>query len=134
MTASSNRWVLLYHQVQDQPSKRGDHFDLMLSPKDSGPLWTWAIETNPLDQSLPHECSAERLPDHRRVYLDYEGPISDDRGCVNRVAQGSFEIIQWSAEKIELRTALSGPAIGQDEPFFVSLTKQPQGWKLRCAT
>lgn len=29
--------------------------------------------------------------EHRRLYLDYEGPISGDRGSVRRVDAGTYE-------------------------------------------
>lgn len=37
--------------------------------------------------------AAETLPDHRMIYLNYEGPISRDRGTVSRLAAGTFEPI-----------------------------------------
>ena len=108
MTNRSNQWVLLNHQVGNLQGQRGDHFDFMVSPPDSGPLWTWAIPDNPLSKPLisqtqPLECSVERLPDHRRVYLDYEGPISGDRGEVCQVARGSYEVVSWDDKQVELR-------------------------------
>lgn len=49
----------------------------------------------------------ERLADHRRLYLDYEGPIAGDRGVVRRVAVGDLRhatldesrgelLVQWN--------------------------------------
>lgn len=38
------------------------------------------------------QIRAERLVDHRRHYLTYEGPISRDRGVVRRVAQGTYRM------------------------------------------
>lgn len=32
--------------------------------------------------------AAKQLQDHRLAYLDYEGPVSGDRGCVQRVDRG----------------------------------------------
>ncbi|GAB5404991.1 MAG: hypothetical protein Aurels2KO_32220 [Aureliella sp.] len=34
------------------------------------------------------ELLAVRLPDHRKKYLDYEGPVSGNRGSVRAVARG----------------------------------------------
>ncbi len=34
--------------------------------------------------------AAEALPDHRPVYLDYEGPVSGDRGTVARWDTGEY--------------------------------------------
>lgn len=33
---------------------------------------------------------AEQLPDHRLAYLDYEGPVSGDRGAVTRLDSGEY--------------------------------------------
>ena len=46
---------------------------------------------------------AERSFDHRRLYLDYEGPVSGNRGQVTRHDGGTFD---WEAvlnERIILR-------------------------------
>ena len=37
MNFSSNRWVLLHHQVGERLGDRGDHYDFMVSPVDSVP-------------------------------------------------------------------------------------------------
>ena len=86
--AERGRWVLLHHEVPPSNTplgRRGTHWDLMI--ENAGALWTWAI------QELPpcSEAAALRLPDHRIRYLDYEGPISDGRGTVSRVAGGEFQ-------------------------------------------
>jgi hypothetical protein len=44
---------------------------------------------------------AERLPDHRELYLEYEGPIPGGRGAVKRVLEGSLEIGVDSPERFE---------------------------------
>ena len=132
---------MLHHQFDDPTGDRGDHFDFMLSPPEFGPedssvsrgelLWTWAIHTNPLDQSLPLKCSAERLPDHRVAYLEYEGPISGDRGRVQQVAKGTYEAANWSEEQIELRLLCSFTlSTHHEEAFWVSLNQQGGVWEL----
>ena len=53
-----------------------------------GSLLTWALS----DAPTPSEnITAERLPDHRLVYLDYEGPVAGDRGEVVRWTGGTFD-------------------------------------------
>ena len=146
MNLSNNQWVLLHHQVDGPIGDRGDHFDFMLSPvgslsentgseksssEDPGHLWTWAIPVNPLELSLPQECIAERLPDHRLAYLEYEGPISGNRGHVQRVASGTYEVVSWSEERIELRLqCIATSPTGHDDLFLVSLSRQGEIWKL----
>jgi hypothetical protein len=41
---------------------------------------------------------AEELGDHRLAYLEYEGPLSGDRGRVRRYDAGEFE---WESEEAE---------------------------------
>jgi hypothetical protein len=78
------RFVILQH---DAPA--GTHFDFMLASGDV--LKTWQLPEPP----RPHvsiECEA--LADHRLAYLDYEGPVSGDRGSVTRWDCGDYTIEQ----------------------------------------
>jgi hypothetical protein len=78
-----SRFVILEH---DGP--RGLHWDLLL---ETGPaLASWALAQLP-NASGP--IDAERLPDHRLDYLDYEGPVSAGRGTVRRWDIGTFELV-----------------------------------------
>ena len=53
-------------------------------------LRTWKLFTLP---KYDTEMIAIASFDHRLVYLDYEGPISDNRGSVTRFDSGSFDWI-----------------------------------------
>jgi hypothetical protein len=77
------RYVLLEH---DYPHL---HWDLMLEA--SSVLLTWRLERPPTPGA---DLAAERLPDHRLPYLDYEGPVSGDRGRVTRWDAGTFTWIE----------------------------------------
>ena len=73
------RYVILRH---DHPAL---HWDLMLEAGDR--LRTWRLA------ELPHPgvvVAAEPIGDHRRLYLDYEGPVSGGRGTVERWDAGTF--------------------------------------------
>ena len=86
------RFVLLEH---DHPML---HWDFMLE-------WGSVIRTWRLDR-IPAETAtlaATTLPDHRLAYLDYEGPVSGDRGSVKRVDSGSFELLAETSEGITVR-------------------------------
>ena len=86
------RFVVLSH---DWPFP---HFDLLLENQAS--LLAWRLSAwPPTPQSTP-----ERLPDHRLLYLDYEGPISNDRGRVVRIDAGQFE---WIAPPPPFRAQLA---------------------------
>lgn len=78
------RYALLAHTVNGET-----HFDLMLELKESETLRTWRLAER-LD-SDGATCTAEALPPHRSIYLDYQGPISDGRGEVKRVESGTWE-------------------------------------------
>ncbi|HEX8877076.1 MAG TPA: hypothetical protein VF777_10035 [Phycisphaerales bacterium] len=80
---SSRRAVLLLHEGFGAP-----HIDLLLE-RDDGPLATFRAPVGislALGPAQTAAFEAERSPDHRRVYLDYEGPVSNQRGTVRRVA------------------------------------------------
>lgn len=72
------RYVILFH---DWPFP---HWDLMLEAEDH--LLTWRVLDQP---QLDRQLAIEPLPPHRKRYLDYEGPLSGDRGCVVRWDEGT---------------------------------------------
>lgn len=88
------RYVILTH---DHPFP---HLDLML---DTGAvLRTWRLLGDP---RAGGPVPAESLPEHRRAYLDYEGPISGGRGRVIRWDEGGYEVLEESATGLKLRFA-----------------------------
>jgi hypothetical protein len=93
-----------------QPS----HWDLMLER--NGVLMTWRLPTLPAawqddqKQDAEVQLTAERIADHRLAYLDYEGPVSGNRGHVTRQDHGDYEVLEENAAVIRLR--LSGQTIG----------------------
>jgi hypothetical protein len=73
------RYALLHH---DHPAP---HFDLLL---EAGPVaWTWRLASLPVSGA---EVPAERIADHRLLYLDYEGEVSGGRGSVRREDGGDY--------------------------------------------
>ncbi len=90
-------FVLLEHQTDS-----GVHWDLMIETTGRDRLATWRLARNPI--ALPDEAiAAEPIGDHRRVYLDYEGELSDGRGRVERVDGGESQIIEQSANRLVMR-------------------------------
>ncbi|MCP4250962.1 MAG: hypothetical protein GY778_28325 [bacterium] len=89
------RFVILHHRLPD-----GEHWDLMLERGDV--LATWQLAADPTaPNALP--AVATRIGDHRKRYLDYEGPVSRNRGTVTRVDAGSWQLVseaedQWQME------------------------------------
>ncbi len=87
------RYAILYHQMPaDRP--RPSHWDLLLEFRDT--LRTWALAQQP---SAGKPVTADRLADHRIEYLEYEGPVSGNRGKVTRWDAGTF---QWLADGPDL--------------------------------
>ncbi len=74
------RFVVLEH---DHPVL---HWDLMLEAGEG--LRTWRLASTPFGETWA--IAAEPLPDHRLAYLEYEGPVSGNRGHVKRWDTGEF--------------------------------------------
>jgi hypothetical protein len=51
----------------------------------------------------PEPIKAEQLPDHRKAYLEYEGPVSGNRGTVSRWEEGEFNFLQKSPNEMVVR-------------------------------
>ncbi len=66
-----------------------EHYDLMLQTGDV--LATWQLAADPCGLASGQSLPAKRLTDHRMGYLAYEGPVSKDRGRVDRVEIGTVE-------------------------------------------
>jgi len=94
------RFVILLHETPPSYA-RGTHWDLMF--EQGAALRTWALAAEPCAGAT---IDAERLPDHRREYLDYEGPVSGERGHVTRWDWGTFELTSDTAE--EFAAVVSG--------------------------
>lgn len=112
---ASGRYVVLLHRNPNAPWRRyqqgepepsdaepgDDHYDWLF--ESSGTLATWATRDR-LPTHTDGEVAGLRLPDHRTMYLDFEGPVSGNRGSVRRVELGFFEVIRSSSDRYQLRT------------------------------
>jgi hypothetical protein len=76
-----SRFAILTH---DHPFL---HWDLLL--ENDGWCRTWRMLTDPAVEK--DEILAEQIADHRLMYLDYEGPVSGNRGNVTRWDYGEIE-------------------------------------------
>src|SRR5260221_12104572 len=91
------RFVILRHESPAE-FKPGMHWDLMLEAGNA--LQTWALALEPAPGIA---IAADELPDHRLEYLDYEGPISGNRGTVSRWDAGRFEMLNESPRRLTVR-------------------------------
>ncbi len=81
------RTVQLLHELPNGTS----HVDWMIARDRAGrePLISFRLPRR-IDELKPGQrMAAERIADHRPAYLDYEGPVSDERGSVRRLAWGT---------------------------------------------
>lgn len=83
--STDRRFVILEH---DHPSV---HWDFMLEA--DGVLRTWRLPAPPGAVPQAGEMPAEEIADHRLAYLDYEGPVSGERGSVKRVDRGNYHVV-----------------------------------------
>jgi hypothetical protein len=109
------RFAILDH---DHPFR---HWDFLLESGDA--LRAWRLLAEPQSgRPIP----AEPLPDHRLHYLDYEGPISGDRGRVVRWDAGTFD---WEADGLDdLRVRLYGARV----MGVVTVRRGADGWTWEC--
>lgn len=91
------RTVLLLHRLPDGSS----HYDWLLELGPEGPLKTFRT-LDRIDRPGLRSFRAEQIADHRREYLDYEGPISGGRGAVERVARGTVTASDSEAFSVEV--------------------------------
>ena len=80
---NSVRYVILHHTDIEE-----SHFDLMFETFPGSQLATWRSDAWPIERPT----TLTRLRDHRRLYLEYEGPVSSHRGQVHRVTDGQCEV------------------------------------------
>ncbi len=86
------RYVILEH---DHPQL---HWDLMLEAGDV--LRTWRLAAPPQPGQA---VMATSLGNHRRIYLDYQGPVSGNRGRVVRWDAGTFNWQTDEANRLVVR-------------------------------
>jgi hypothetical protein len=83
------RYVILEH---DHPSL---HWDLMLESGDVLRSWRLSEPPQPV-----RNVAATSMFDHRRMYLDYEGLVSGNRGRVLRWDHGTFAWRQIQSNRL----------------------------------
>ena len=97
------RFVILTH---DWPLA---HWDFLA--ESVGALRAWRLLAEP---TAGEDIPAEPNFDHRRFYLDYEGPLSGDRGSVSQWDTGSCEWIADEPDRVEIEirgSKLAGRAV-----------------------
>ncbi|MBL8876125.1 MAG: hypothetical protein JNM86_10060 [Phycisphaerae bacterium] len=103
---SATRSVLLRHTLPDGSV----HLDWMIERPDAAAgLISFRVDVG-VDLSKAGGFAAERIGDHRRDYLTYEGAVSGGRGEVERIAEfGVLELVESvGGLRVELERGTSG--------------------------
>lgn len=75
------------------------HWDLMLEKPDV--LTTYRLDKPPL-KLLTESAKTEKIFDHPKKFLTYQGSVNKGKGQVEIVESGTYEIITDHNDKIEL--------------------------------
>ena len=81
-------FTVLHHTLPDT-SQRASHWDLLMEHPSLDAEKVLCFEVLTPISSWTSPTKLTRLPNHRRLYLTYEGPISEGRGQVSQVATGT---------------------------------------------
>ncbi|MCH8879435.1 MAG: hypothetical protein IID34_06075 [Planctomycetes bacterium] len=95
MPEAARRFVILHHVGYGRP-----HWDFMLEQDQS--LATWRVYHDLLEAGK-EEWELFRIEDHRKFYLDHEGPIAGHRGEVRRVCGGTYELREKNSQTWTIR-------------------------------
>ena len=114
------RFVLLEHTLETV------HWDFLIEA--GGVLRSWAID----EPVVPgRDLPARPLPDHRTIYLDYEGEISRGRGRVRRVDAGEYELVADEGSRVVVRIA-GAQLVGEVEVRQLDVESEGGGmWNFR---
>jgi hypothetical protein len=66
------------------------HWDLMFEQPGVDRLATWQLPCPPDRIEPGRPVQAKRIGDHRKAYLTYEGPVSNNRGRVTIHSRGTY--------------------------------------------
>ncbi len=132
----SLQFVVLYHQFPSG-SNRKSHWDLLVEQPSPEKTQLLTFEVSAPPQDWGKATAATQLPDHRPIYLTYEGPIAGNRGTVSQVLRGA---VQWvtHSEKLLVLNLQFHWKMEEQSPLvlaIVSLTKVTSenelDWELR---
>ncbi len=112
------------------------HWDLLLQLPDRPLLATWQIRVAPAAWNSQFEAiPAIAIPDHRLIYLDFQGEIPGDRGHVTHVDGGVLKLQR--AEENFINGYLQGHNLNGPLALTRPKTDRPeasQHWQLEFGT
>jgi hypothetical protein len=107
-------FVLLEHTTSN-----GVHWDFIIEVPGRELLPTWRLLHNPLEAT--GDIPVEPIADHPPHFLDYEGPLREGLGSVQRLDRGTATILKFDARS--LRAELSGNQLCR----VIEITTSPDG-------
>lgn len=127
------RTVLLQHTLPDGTW----HYDWLIARDGdragvgAGPVISFRVDERIDAWPGGAGVTLERLPDHRPLYLAYEGPVAGGRGRVERIAEGTCQVTVEGSDRVVfqadfgagLRTWECVQEPEQDPPSSVRLWK-----------
>lgn len=127
------RFVVLFHEMPCDDD-RASHFDWMFEM--DGALRTWAVESIMGIKTFDSETSsseqfrwpAVKLANHRIDYLEYEGPISKNRGKVSRRLIGEFDLLHDTEGSFQASLRILQPSYVF--PITIRFVKEENNWCL----
>lgn len=123
--------VLLRHELPDGTS----HVDWMIAPDDMDGrelLVTFRVAGRVDELTAGERLAARRIGDHRRAYLTFEGPVSDGRGTVRRLAGGVVVSWQRLPGRWHMEIDWVGPAGGfRRQALDVTRQRPGDSWVIR---
>ncbi|NNM87028.1 MAG: hypothetical protein HKL95_00745 [Phycisphaerae bacterium] len=81
------------------------HWDLLLELPARELLATFRVDQPPHTWATVEVVPVQALPDHRRIYLDYQGPISGNRGTVIRCDRGTLRLLHYTTTHMAVEIA-----------------------------
>lgn len=135
----SRTTVQLRHTLPDN----SHHFDWLLdvAGDNQSPLTTFRLPAPLHELMAGRSMQAQRIDDHRRSYLDYEGPISGERGSVEKVTAGRIcelhrEAGEWNLTIEWTENRAQSNFTGARQTLLLRCTGNPgrpmQTWMIFC--
>ena len=115
------------------------HFDWMIArdPRGTDPLVTFRMDAGVDKLTESQSASALRIADHRAAYLEYEGPVSGDRGEVRRESSGAIVAANRCDKPSpgwRLAIAWHPAASPADAQHLLLVHEKGDDWRVTCVT
>jgi hypothetical protein len=99
MSIKENKYMQKF-VIQEHTTENETHWDLMLQQGEA--LATWQVSIHPTEwpgKNIP----CWKIFDHRLMYLEYEGPLGQNRGEVKIFTAGTYQIIKIEKNNWSIR-------------------------------